>query len=167
MTPLALRVLDMVRDRVTEAGYSPTIAEIAGEFGLSPSRAGDIVNGLVRKGKLVKARGEQRNLRPADAPDLSTVGTGALRAELARRGHSLEALVRKPMPVFAGRKCAATYCQDRVTPGNLMCRDHWLSLPKSLRDRIFRTFRAKDEDAYGEAVREAIELTEIKQVERA
>lgn len=70
--------------------------------------------------------------------------------------------------------CAVTRCQCRVQPGKLMCRDHWFAVPKPIRTRIWRTYRAAQEAsqfharidqahlrsriaAYRDAVREAVE----------
>lgn len=163
MTPLQQRAFDFVRDRITEAGYSPTAGEIMEELELpSEGSARNLIDALVRMKKLAKVAGCTRNLAIAGAPDLSLVGTGALRAELARRGASLDALVLKPLPANVGRPCAASYCEERVKPGKLMCRDHWLALPKELREKIFAAFRARRTEEYGELVRQAIELADTR-----
>lgn len=36
-------------------------------------------------------------------------------------------------------------CAQRIALSQLMCRDHWLRLPKHLRDGIWRTFRPGQE----------------------
>lgn len=165
MTPLQQRAFDFIRDRITEAGYSPTAREVAEELRLpSEGSARGLIDALVRMKKLGKVPGCSRNIVLADAPDLSIVGTGALRAELARRGETLDALVLKPLPANVGRPCAATYCQERVTPGKLMCRDHWNALPQDLRTRIFAAFRARRVAEYGELVRQAIEIADTRRV---
>lgn len=37
--------------------------------------------------------------------------------------------------------CHATNCKVNVPPEMFMCRKHWFSLPKRLRDRIWNTYR--------------------------
>lgn len=37
--------------------------------------------------------------------------------------------------------CAAQGCPEHVNPGQLMCKSHWFSLPKALRDEVWRTYR--------------------------
>lgn len=58
--------------------------------------------------------------------------------------------------------CHATDCSVRVPPTMFMCKRHWFSLPKPMRDRIWRTYRAGQCDdwaishAYAEAARDAV-----------
>lgn len=44
----------------------------------------------------------------------------------------------RPEPV---RACAAERCLTLVKPGELMCRAHWLSLPKGLRSSILDAWK--------------------------
>ena len=37
--------------------------------------------------------------------------------------------------------CHATNCKIRVPPEMFMCKRHWFSLPKHMRDLIWRTYR--------------------------
>lgn len=37
-------------------------------------------------------------------------------------------------------QCEVPGCTKRHTRGKLMCRDHWFSLPKRIRDQHMRTF---------------------------
>jgi len=37
--------------------------------------------------------------------------------------------------------CHATNCNEKVSPEMFMCRDHWVSLPKVMKDEIWRTYR--------------------------
>lgn len=37
--------------------------------------------------------------------------------------------------------CHATECKEEVPPEMFMCRSHWFSLPKSMRNRIWMTYR--------------------------
>lgn len=38
--------------------------------------------------------------------------------------------------------CAVQSCHSTVERGMLMCKSHWFSLPKPLRDDVWRTWRA-------------------------
>lgn len=42
--------------------------------------------------------------------------------------------------------CHATGCTTPVAPRMFMCKPHWFSLPKRLRDRIWATYRPGQED---------------------
>ena len=44
----------------------------------------------------------------------------------------------RPEPI---RYCAAERCRTVVNPGELMCRAHWLSLPKGLRSSILDSWK--------------------------
>jgi hypothetical protein len=86
LTPLQIRALDFIRDRITAAGSAPTLDTIAAHMGwAAKSSAHRIVESLVRKGMLVKTAWGHHGLALADGPQLSSVPTAALRAELARR----------------------------------------------------------------------------------
>lgn len=37
--------------------------------------------------------------------------------------------------------CHAVGCSARVPPEMFMCRKHWFMVPRSIRDRIWRTYR--------------------------
>lgn len=58
--------------------------------------------------------------------------------------------------------CHATGCNVAVPPRMFMCRRHWYSLPKAMRDRIWATYRPGQEDdwkithEYAEAARAAV-----------
>ena len=58
--------------------------------------------------------------------------------------------------------CHATDCPKGVPPEMFMCRTHWFSLPKRMRDAIWRTYRAGQCDdwnithEYADAAREAV-----------
>lgn len=58
--------------------------------------------------------------------------------------------------------CHATGCKVAVPPEMFMCKRHWFSLPKSMRDRIWATYRPgqcddwKISHAYAEAARAAV-----------
>lgn len=159
MTPNQLQVLDFVRDRVTASGYAPTIREICAEFSVGVSTTHRVIDFLVQTGHLARNPNEHRGLRVVETPNLQTVATTALRAELARRGVTLEALMPREAKAF-GREvsCAADTCGNVVTPGMLMCRTHWFALPRELQDRIKHTFSRRDVAGYQAAVTEARDL---------
>jgi hypothetical protein len=152
VTPLQLQALDFIRDRITEAGYSPTGKEIADELKIGPGRVSDVLSALERYGKIRRQRGQTRNLQLVGEVDLKTVGTGALRAELARRGLTLGSLIDKPLPPAQGAPCAYEHCGEQVGRGKLFCRVHWFAIPFPVRQRILRAFSAKDVEAYSEAI---------------
>ena len=65
--------------------------------------------------------------------------------------------------------CHATECHARVPPEMFMCRRHWFSLPKRLRDRIWATYRDGQCDdweishAYADAARECVQFIAAKE----
>jgi hypothetical protein len=86
LTPLEIRALDFIRNRISVTGTAPTLEELCGGMGwAAKSTAHRIVESLVRQGLLIKTAARLRGLALADGPQLSTVPTAALRAELARR----------------------------------------------------------------------------------
>lgn len=60
--------------------------------------------------------------------------------------------------------CHATLCEVRVPPTMFMCKRHWFSLPKNIRDRIWSTYRVGQcndwsiSAEYAKAAREAVTL---------
>ncbi len=56
------------------------------------------------------------------------------------------------------KTCAAMTCTAVVRPGMLMCRPHWLALPKRLRDAIWATWRSRQISHYRDLVEEAVTL---------
>jgi len=58
--------------------------------------------------------------------------------------------------------CHATNCNVRVPPEMFMCKSHWFTLPKRLRDKIWDTYRVGQCDdwnitkEYSEAAKECI-----------
>lgn len=83
----------------------------------------------------------------------------------------LARLARTPEPV----RCAAHGCRSCVKPGQIMCKDHWFALPEPMRLAIWRAWRtvqnwpgkgdvasmAKTANAYGDAVRVAVEYLDL------
>lgn len=43
-------------------------------------------------------------------------------------------------------KCHATGCTENVKPAMWGCRRHWFMVPKRIRDRVWSTYRAGQED---------------------
>lgn len=150
------RAFEFVRDHLEGAGIAPTIAEVAEHLGVEPSTARSIVAALTRQNRVVKTSARARNLAIAGEFDLTSIGTEAMRAELARRGVSFDALDTPRL--FGGRSCAARGCISSVRPGMLMCRPHWLALPKHRRDTIMAAWPARHVQAYRDAVAAAIDF---------
>ena len=65
--------------------------------------------------------------------------------------------------------CHATDCPQRVPPEMFMCKRHWFSLPKRMRDRIWATYRPGQCDdwnitqAYSDAAKEAVTFIATKE----
>lgn len=147
------QVLAFYRDRIEATGNAPSGPEAAQEIGISNVAVWKHVQGLLHEGKLVR-----RKDGSIDLPgrfDLSAVPSAQLRAELARRGVTMDALEQPRLMMDEGRPCAANGCFTRVRRGHLMCWEHWTALPQRLRDDILRAFRARDTEAYQEAVEAA------------
>lgn len=45
--------------------------------------------------------------------------------------------------------CHAIACDKSVPPEMLMCRRHWFTVPKALRDRVWATYRDGQCDTFG------------------
>ncbi|MHA3840424.1 LexA family protein [Sphingomonas aestuarii] len=160
MSPQQLRTLDFVREHISTIGVAPTQREVATHLGRSRGAAVSAIDGLVARGKLRRRSAASRGLELAEAADLRTVPTDEIRAELARRGVTMDALAR-PRALNYGRRavtCAADSCHVEVRRGHLMCWDHWSQLPRALQQEILTSFGRRDEVAYGDAVRRARDL---------
>lgn len=65
--------------------------------------------------------------------------------------------------------CHATDCPREVPPEMFMCRSHWFSLPKRMRDAIWRTYRPGQCDdwnisrEYSEAAKAAVRFIAAKE----
>jgi len=46
-------------------------------------------------------------------------------------------------PGLPGTDCPVEDCRDEKRPTDLMCHDHWLSVPKAIRDRVWKHWRAR------------------------
>ncbi|MEO7688782.1 MAG: hypothetical protein ABIS51_05805 [Sphingomonas sp.] len=166
MTPQGLETLDFVRVHIQRMGVGPRYQEIGEAFGIGPVAAFYRVEKLVEAGQLQK--GPRGSLELVGTPDLRTVDSAALRAELARRGEIVGALAVPERHVMGRRAvtCAAPCCDIEVPMGHLMCRDHWLSLPFELRQDLLRAHSQArrsgtpdDAQFYGDLVDQARELT--------
>jgi hypothetical protein len=148
------QVLAAFRTHFEKYGRSPTCRQLGLDVGISAVAAWKNVQALIYDRKLLKNADGSVSL--ADWPaDLSTVPTGKLRGELARRGVTLDALKEPKLLWDEGRPCAANHCPERVRRGHLMCRDHWLSLPIGYRRDILTAWGARQVQAYQEAVERA------------
>ncbi|WP_198355975.1 LexA family protein [Sphingomonas sp. TX0522] len=160
MTPQQLRALDFVRDRITEAGWSPTIRELGGHLGLGSSATYRLIERLGAAGHLVLKRNTARGLSLPDMPDLRVVGSSALRAELARRGETLEGLGARPIAYGTKRTCAADTCGASVNEGHLFCLTHWRAIPVDLRSSILAAHRRRDRDQLQTLVAQARDIAD-------
>lgn len=167
MTPVQSKVLDFYRDRITRGGFVPTQVEAGTHFGVSTMRINTILRTLERKGYLRRDPGRQRGIELAGVVSLVGVPSETLRAELARRGETLDALEGSEQRKFrrGGATCAADCCQLEVKQGNLFCLVHWRQLPQKLRHDLLSAFFAarntrssEDASRYQELLTEARDL---------
>lgn len=159
MTPLETKALAFVRDYIGRTGgTSPSYDEIAAAIGRpgQKGRVAVIVERLVSAGKLTKRFNRARSIELVGAGDLTSFTTEQLRAELARRGVTMDALMT-PRPIACGTtpRCAHDACLEPVTIGRLFCRPHWHALTERQQRAITQAFGRKDAAAYERAVREA------------
>ncbi|MEE8244825.1 MAG: repressor LexA, partial [Pseudomonadales bacterium] len=64
LTPRQAQVLDFIRQHISDTGYPPTRADIAGELGFkSPNAAEEHLKALARKGAIEMVPGTSRGLR--------------------------------------------------------------------------------------------------------
>ena len=65
--------------------------------------------------------------------------------------------------------CHATACRVAVQPEMLMCRRHWFTVPKAIRDRVWATYRSGQCDdmnpsaEYCEAAKAAVVAVAIRE----
>ncbi len=149
MTPAEATLLAHYRDRITRAGFAPTQAEAARYFGVSVSCINYRIKKLERGGHIVRHHWQRGGIELAGVVSLVGVPTSDLRAELARRGETLDALDGGERVRLGGTRrfgagtgsCAAPGCQLEVSRGHLMCLSHWRALPETLRHAILSTHR--------------------------
>lgn len=159
MTPQQLRALDFIRDRVSETGYAPTVRELADHVHAGVSAAHALIDALVEQGHLVRHAGQHRGLSLPGA-DLRHVGSSALRAELSRRGETLEGLGARQIAHGTQRTCAADTCGAPVAVGHLFCRSHWYAIPATLRSAIFEAHRRRQSGLYQQLVAQARDIAD-------
>jgi hypothetical protein len=160
MTPRETAALDTIRSHIQSVGIAPTLNELSASIGVSKAGAHRIVGSLEAMNKVRRRPGKVRGIELPCAVDLRTVTTDDMRAELARRGVTMDALAR-PRALNYGRQavtCAADSCHVEVRRGHLMCWDHWSQLPRALQQEILNSFGRRDKVAYGDAVRRARDL---------
>ena len=92
-----------------------------------------------KRSATIAAAGTRR--QQAGPPTLSTGARPGIRREAYD-----EAQREPPRPRPASRHtCHATGCRTTVPPKMFACRRHWFTLPKALRDAIWRTYRPGQE----------------------
>lgn len=150
MTPQQLQAFDFIRDRITLVGHAPSIREVAAHLKLaSPGSVTRLIDALVDAGRLGRHPGRERGLYLPDEPDLRAASLDAIRAELARRGESLESLeARAPDPTGRHARCAADTCGAAVRRGHLFCLAHWRALPADLQRGLLAAHRRGDRRAF-------------------
>ncbi|MDE0880529.1 MAG: hypothetical protein OSB00_17995, partial [Sphingomonas bacterium] len=113
-------------------------------------------------------RQRQRGLALTGEPDLRRASLDAIKAELARRGETLDALCREE-PRAYGRmpSCRVDSCGVAVERGKVMCRTHWFAVPHDLRgdllasySRARRTRSSDDARRYQDLLTEAADAAE-------
>ncbi|AJP73143.1 LexA family protein [Sphingomonas hengshuiensis] len=134
MTPNQSQALDFVRERITKAGFAPTLKEIAEQVGVSEPGARRIVEALAAQGYLQRKPGMTRGIE-LPGSDLRVVDSAALCAELKRRG---EWPVAERRGASDGGDCGAFGCRDAAVHDGF-CGHHWGLIPpgvlRSLQER--------------------------------
>jgi hypothetical protein len=49
----------------------------------------------------------------------------------------------RTLPGIAGRECPVEDCDYEKRPTDLMCLDHWSRVPRAIRDRVWKHWRAR------------------------
>ncbi|MCW3836006.1 LexA family protein [Sphingomonas canadensis] len=132
MTPQQLNALDFIREHLARAGFGPSYQQVADHLGLaSKSNVHRMIDGLEAQGLIRRQRNKNRSLTLPGTPDLRTVPSALLTAELARRGIVPGALSRPEHVAIAGAhevSCAVDGCGIAVRPGHAFCLDHWRAI---------------------------------------
>ena len=164
MTPNEIKALDYIRERITVAGYSPTLSEIGVHIGVSNAGAMKIANALVASSHIRRTPSKKRGIELMSVTDLRSTGTEAMMAELQRRGIVPGAFVAdRPRRQAYDMTCAVECCGEVVQRGHMFCREHYWSITEITRRELFRTHkryrssrRREDERAYQEAYQAAL-----------
>lgn len=121
-------VLDFIKDFIQEQGYSPSLEEIGGHFGLSSvATVHKHVQHLVQKGHLRKAWNRSRSVEPVeqaepgfDIPLLGTVaaGTPIEAIEIPEHITVPESLRRNGTPQYALRVSGDSMIEEQIRDGD-------------------------------------------------
>lgn len=157
MTPRQAQVLGYIRDYRALRGISPTYREIAEALELGgKATAFRVVQELHDMGRVKFAEHHHRAIELIDDVDLIAVSTDQLRAELARRGVTMDALMTpRVIGHSATPRCAHDACPEMVERGQLFCRTHWYALSPAQQRAITEAFGRRDLVAFEAAVRAA------------
>jgi repressor LexA len=103
LTPRQAQVLDFIRQHISDTGYPPTRADIAGELGFkSPNAAEEHLKALARKGAIEMVPGTSRGLRLPEDHGLPLVGRVAAGSPILAEEH-IEERVDMPANFFYPR----------------------------------------------------------------
>jgi hypothetical protein len=164
MTPKEIKALDYIRERITVAGYSPTLSEIGIEIGVSNAGAMKIANALVEARHIRRIPSKKRGIELLGVTDLRSTDTATMIAELQRRGVEPGAFVAdRPRRRSGDVTCAVDCCGETVQRGHMFCREHYWSITEITRQRLFRAHkrfrssrRREDEREYQAAYQAAL-----------
>lgn len=88
MTPLAHRLYEFIKGRLTTTGICPSYREMADALGLcSKGHVARIVRQLIRDGHLIRSEHKAQRALHLPVPGLRDMPSWMLTAELERRGH--------------------------------------------------------------------------------
>jgi repressor LexA len=103
LTPRQAQVLDFIRQHISDTGYPPTRADIAGELGFkSPNAAEEHLKALARKGAIEMVPGTSRGLRLPEDHGLPLVGRVAAGSPILAEEH-IEERIDMPANFFYPR----------------------------------------------------------------
>ena len=103
LTPRQAQVLDFIRQHISDTGYPPTRADIAGELGFkSPNAAEEHLKALARKGAIEMVPGTSRGIRLPEDHGLPLVGRVAAGSPILAEEH-IEERVDMPANFFYPR----------------------------------------------------------------
>ncbi len=130
LTPKQLRVLTFIRDFTHARGYSPTMQELANEFGVSKVTVFEHVAALHKKGLLRRSRHKARSLRlsetfvfpderPTRLPLAGVIAAGRpIEAIEEREILDLEELFVSPNRTFVLRVRGDSMIEDQICDGD-------------------------------------------------
>ena len=103
LTARQAQVLDLIRQYISDTGYPPTRADIAGELGFkSPNAAEEHLKALARKGAIEMIPGTSRGIRLPDDGGLPIIGRVAAGSPILAEEH-IEDRVEIPAGFFHPR----------------------------------------------------------------